>query len=224
MEDNLKVTFNPSYTGLRRDLIKNITGQENIVLDLGCADGANGDYLLNSGIAKMVYGVEFDAEMATESGKKYTKIYHGDLDDQKFLKSIINDLPALDYILMGDVLEHLYDPLLILNNLKPKLKEGGEIIISLPNIAHIELFIQVYIKGRWPRNQRGIFDQTHIRWFTRKDAFDLVENAGLKIVRYERKLRARDEMGASFDWKYKILKYLNRDWVTFQHIIVCTNA
>jgi len=120
-------------------------------------------------------------------------------------------------------LEHLNNPLQVLKELKELLKSNGKIIISLPNIAHIELFIQIYIKGTWPKNERGIFDKTHLRWFTRKDVFELITASGLKLITYERKFRSRDAIGSKFSWKYKLLKIISKDLVTFQHIIVCSH-
>ncbi|MNR30497.1 hypothetical protein D3C85_1479560 [compost metagenome] len=133
-------------------------------------------------------------------------------------------MPLFDCIIFGDILEHLYDPTIVLNDFKSKLKEKGRIIISLPNIRHIELFIQVYLYGTFPQNKRGIFDRTHLRWFTKKDCYAMLKNCNLSLIKYDRNLRARDKMGSKFDWKYNIVKFFSKDLVTFQHIIVCTHA
>ncbi|WP_298236985.1 methyltransferase domain-containing protein [uncultured Algibacter sp.] len=215
--------YNKSYIGLRTDLLKLIEGDFNKVLDVGCALGTNGEYLLKNNIADTVYGIEFDAKMAEEAEKCNTKVFCGDLNSTAFRKTIINESPLFDYILFGDVLEHLLNPQQVLTDLKSRLNKNGKIIISLPNIAHVELFIQVYIKGTFPRNPRGIFDRTHLRWFTRKDVFNLLQDSELKLLNYIRNYRSRDAIGSKFDWKYKLLKLINKDLVTFQHIVVCTH-
>jgi len=216
--------FNTSYIGLRSDLIKYISGQNNNVLDVGCASGTNGKYLLDNNIAKIVYGVEFDKEMASEAEKKYSKVFTGDLNSKDFRIEILNNEIKFDYILFGDILEHLLDPYTVLKELKAVLKENGKIIISLPNIAHIETFIQLFVKGTWPRNPRGIFDATHLRWFTKKDVYNLASVCELNLDIYEPKLRARDALGSKFNWKYNIIKKINKEWVTFQHIVVCSHV
>lgn len=213
--------YNSSYTGVRQDILKYIVGDDIVVLDVGCATGENGKFLLENKIVAQVYGIEFHREMANEARLNNTLVYQGDLNSVKFRKEVILESPQFDYILFGDILEHLYDPQTVLKELTKKLKPKGKIIISLPNIAHIELFIQIYIKGTWPTNPRGIFDKTHIRWFTRKDAFTMVEECGLKVFKYERKFRARDAIGSTFNWKFNIIKFLKKDWVTFQHILIC---
>jgi 2-polyprenyl-3-methyl-5-hydroxy-6-metoxy-1,4-benzoquinol methylase len=215
--------YNKSYIGLRPDLLEFIEGDSNTVLDVGCALGVNGDYLIENSIADSVYGVEYDESMAKEAEKCNTKVFCGDLNSKEFRKTIINETPLFDYILFGDILEHLTDPEKVLFDLKSRLDKNGKIIISVPNIAHVELFIQVYLKGTFPQNSRGVFDRTHVRWFTRKDVFKLVNDSGLTLITYQRKYRSRDAIGSKFDWKYKLLKLFSKDLVTFQHIVVCTH-
>lgn len=216
--------LNNSYIGLRIDLLKHIKGESNVVLDVGCALGINGQFLIENKIAEAVYGIEYDKEMAFEAEKCNTKVFCGDLNDKIFRNDILKESPLFDYVICGDILEHLYEPAKVLEDLRARLHKDGKIIISLPNIAHIELFIQVYLKGSWPQNNRGIFDKTHLRWFTKKDCFKMVESCNLSVVQYERNLRPRDAIGSKFDWKYKLLKLINKDLVTFQHIIVCEHA
>lgn len=213
--------FNNSYIGLRKDILKFLEGNDNSVLDVGCATGTNGDFLLKNKIATQVYGIEYDSQMAAIASKRNTKVFQGDLNDAIFRREILSNSPLFDYILFADILEHLYEPETVLLELKNRLKPEGKIIISLPNVAHIETFIQVYIKGTWPKNSRGIFDKTHLRWFTKKDAFSMIEACGLKVIKYERKFRARDAIGSQFNWKHSFLKILNKDWFTFQHLICC---
>ena len=35
---------------------------------------------------------------------------------------------------------------------------------------------------RWPREDEGLFDRTHLRWFGEADAIELLEQAGLRDV------------------------------------------
>ena len=216
--------FNSSYIGLRSDLLKYIKGNNLSILDVGCATGINGKFLLEKEIAVKVHGIELNEEMGVLAQEFLNKVFIGDLNNRKFRSEILNDPSDYDYILFGDILEHLLNPEIVLKDLVSKLKTDGKVIISLPNIAHLETFIQVFIKGSWPRNERGIYDQTHLRWFTRKDAFKLVEDQRLKIESFERIYRARDKMGSKFNWMHKLIKIFNKDLVTFQYIIKCSNG
>lgn len=216
--------FNSSYIGLRKDLLIHIKGKENIVLDVGCATGINGKYLIDKKIASQVYGIEYAHQMIDVALKNNIKVFQADLNDTASRNKILSDLPMFDYIICGDILEHLYNPDKVLLDLTKKLKPTGKLIVSLPNIAHIELFIQIYIKGTWPLNERGIFDKTHLRWFTKKDAFKLIQSSKLKVCDYYPILRARDAIGSEFNWNLKLVKFFNIEWVTFQHVLICTHA
>lgn len=166
-----EIRFNKSYIGTRQDLLRHISGENKSILDIGCATGSNGKFLLEKGIAKKVVGVEFDPEMAKTASIFYNNVYIGNLNDVAFVNGICANPLEFDYILFGDVLEHLNDSEFVLKSLSKLLKDDGKVIISVPNIAHIELFIQVFIRGTWPRNERGIFDKTHVTWFTKKDLY-----------------------------------------------------
>ena len=65
-----KKPFNPSYIGVRSDLISLIKGDSLSILDVGCANGANGKFLKDKNIADTVYGIEYDSDMA-EISKTY---------------------------------------------------------------------------------------------------------------------------------------------------------
>jgi len=213
--------FNQSYTGVRLDLFQFLDSKYDNVLDVGCATGTNAKYLKEKGIAIRVTGIEFDAAMSEIAKLNNDQFFCGDLNDKSFREMVIHDSPKYDLIIFGDILEHLIDPWSVLKEFSETLSEKGLVLISLPNIQHIELFIQVFIKGKWPLNPRGIFDKTHLRWFTYKNLVELIELSGLAIKHYEPTYRSRDPIGSQFNWKYKILKGINPRWFIFQHKVVC---
>ncbi len=116
--------FKPSYVGLRTDIVSLIDPavRDAAVLDVGCATGTTGNYLLNTGIARVVYGVEYDPAMATEAGKRYTEVLVGDVEAMDFSQAFSPN--TFDYLIFGDILEHLRAPEKLLNALMPYLKPG----------------------------------------------------------------------------------------------------
>ncbi|WP_279245306.1 class I SAM-dependent methyltransferase [Candidatus Litorirhabdus singularis] len=219
----MSTSFNSSYISPRTDLLEQIRGDGLSVLDVGCATGSNGKYLLDKGIAQEVVGFEFDPEMAAIANQFYAQVHIGDLDVID-VDQLLGDR-QFDYIILGDVLEHLKSPWKLLSTFVNRLSENGRIIISLPNIQHIDMFIHVYIKGVWPYNDRGIFDRTHLRFFTLKTMLQLIEGAGLDVVRTERQFRRRDYKGSSFnrspfEW---LLMHVFKNLYTFQFVFVCTH-
>ena len=88
---------------------------------------------------------------------------------------------TIDVILCLDVLEHLVDPWAVVESLKKYLKPGGVIIASLPNVRNWKVIFPLVLEGEWQYAQSGILDKTHLRFFTRKTAVGLFENAGFRV-------------------------------------------
>lgn len=85
-----------------------------------------------------------------------------------------------DHAIFGDVLEHLMDPESIVRQAADRLVPGGSLLACIPNVQHWSVIAQL-ILGKWPRHDSGLFDRTHIRWFTLNDMVDLMEQAGLSV-------------------------------------------
>jgi SAM-dependent methyltransferase len=81
----------------------------------------------------------------------------------------------------GDVLEHLRDPLAVLRACRAALKPGGYVVLSLPNIAHADVKLQL-LDGRFPYRDTGLLDRTHLRFFTLESVHQLLHDAGLLPV------------------------------------------
>ena len=88
---------------------------------------------------------------------------------------------SLDVILCLDVLEHLVDPWIAVRKLHTFLKPGGVMIASLPNVRNLKVIVPLIIFGDWKYTKEGLLDKTHLRFFTRKTAMELMECSGLKV-------------------------------------------
>ncbi|MGK0488820.1 MAG: 2-polyprenyl-3-methyl-5-hydroxy-6-metoxy-1,4-benzoquinol methylase [Candidatus Endobugula sp.] len=211
-------TLNDSYVGVRKDIISLIPkGGKNIdVLDVGCATGANGRFLLENGIAKSVTGFEFDEAMAESALEFYSEVYIGDLDVIDIKKSL--EGKKFHGIILGDILEHLRSPERVLKDLLAHLEPGGFCIISVPNMQHIEACYNLFVKGVWPKNERGIFDKTHVQMFTRKNLLNLLSSAELVNTEIHRNFRFRDKIGSRFPPVIGgLLKFAFPNLFTFQY-------
>jgi SAM-dependent methyltransferase len=81
------------------------------------------------------------------------------------------DFPGLNagfrYIVCGDVIEHVRDPSRLLRWLRGLMEPDGEIVASLPNSGHWHFRLNVLL-GRFPAEDRGLFDRTHLHFYTWK--------------------------------------------------------
>jgi SAM-dependent methyltransferase len=150
------------------------------VLDLGCGGGHNGALLKSAG-AREVWGVELDPGAAREAGKRLDRVIVRDLAELD--PADLGDEP-FDAILASDVLEHLDDAEGVLARAVTRLRPGGAVVISLPNVSNVYVFSQLLLKT-WPRRGSGLFDRTHVRWFAKRDMVRLLQGAGLRVLRVE---------------------------------------
>src|SRR5918997_1462732 len=98
------------------------------------------------------------------------------------------ELGRFDCLVAADVLEHLVDPWAALRAFARLLEPGGTAVVSLPNVGHWSTYAHL-ARGTWPRLPEGVHDATHLRWFTLRDARDLLEQAGLTVSAVERRAR-----------------------------------
>ncbi|MDG1164505.1 MAG: class I SAM-dependent methyltransferase [Porticoccaceae bacterium] len=171
------------YKQSRSELSGFIPVGDNSVLDIGCAAGYLGETLKKCGKAKIVFGIEGFKEAAREAEKRLDVVFLGDLETLDFSKLNSEwEGKLFDYLIFGDVLEHLRDPWSVLTASKCMLKDDGKILISLPNIRHWSVLLPLFIKGSWKYTAQGILDKTHFRFFTKSSACDMVEKSGLEIT------------------------------------------
>ena len=144
------------------------------VLEVGCACGATLLAIRNANPEAKTYGIEFD-EKAAELARHFAVVEA--LDVEKLDRPEWHE--KFDYIILGDVIEHLREPWQTMKNLAAILKPGGHVIVSVPNVMHFSVF-RMMLKGRWQYEEAGILDRTHLRFFTRTEIIALLEAAGLE--------------------------------------------
>jgi SAM-dependent methyltransferase len=151
------------------------------VLDVGCATGYLAAELARRGCT--VIGVEADAGAAEEARAVCTEVVVGDLEasaTHAAVRAAVGD--GVDVVLCADVLEHLRDPWTVLAWLGTLLRPDGpsRAIVSVPNVAHWTARREL-LRGRFPYADFGLFDRTHLRFFTRASARELAHRAGFAV-------------------------------------------
>jgi SAM-dependent methyltransferase len=86
-----------------------------------------------------------------------------------------------DHIIFADVLEHLHDPETALSTSSKLLDEHGSMLISIPNIAHNSIIIDL-INNRFQYGDIGLLDNTHLKFFTYYSFVELLNRTGLFTV------------------------------------------
>jgi SAM-dependent methyltransferase len=147
------------------------------VLELGPATGYMSRAFVGRGCS--VVGIEFDPGMAERAAAICERVIVGDLDRLDLDAELGED--RFDAIVSADVVEHLKDPLGALRRLRPFLKDGGRLAISIPNVAHGSVRLAL-LSGRWEYRDWGLLDSTHLHFFTRETFERTLEEAGFELV------------------------------------------
>jgi methionine biosynthesis protein MetW len=179
------------YETDRTDVQELVPSGARRVLDLGCASGALGAALKARAAGVEVVGVELDAAYAERARARLDHVVVGDVEEV-LSGEARSELGHFDCIVAADVLEHLRDPWAALRSAAGLLDAGGSAVVSLPNVRHWSTFVELGLRRRWPRQDWGIFDRTHLRWFTLSDARELLEQAGLEVQEVRRSLWFRE--------------------------------
>ena len=85
-----------------------------------------------------------------------------------------------DVVVCADVLEHFAHPEELLAKIRGWLKPSGVLLTSIPNIANISMRLAL-LAGQFNYADRGLLDRTHLTFFTRRTAKDLLRKAGFRI-------------------------------------------
>lgn len=143
------------------------------ILDVGAATGTIARWC--SGRDLVFYGIEPNPEWAEIAQPHYAKMVIKTVEQVP-----TTFMQGYDAVVCGDVLEHTVDPWGVLKKIQELQSPGCFFVISLPNIANLWVRLSLAM-GRFDYTERGILDQTHLRFFTRKTAIALVNKAGLDI-------------------------------------------
>lgn len=171
--------FDPGYfNSVRNSLIKHISHDFTspiCVLEVGCATGSTLGRIKYLYPNSQVYGIELNETVAALGAVSFD-IICGNIESIE----LPYNMNFFDYIILGDVLEHLTWPGAVLERLKPYLKENGCILASIPNIMNAEVIYNL-LQGRFPYEDSGIRDRTHLRFFTKAECINLFTNAGYSV-------------------------------------------
>jgi 2-polyprenyl-3-methyl-5-hydroxy-6-metoxy-1,4-benzoquinol methylase len=165
------------FAGARLDFVRLLPRDPSAaILEIGCGSGATGALALAGGRAGRYVGIELFERAANEARTVLTDVITGDVEKI--------DLPfgptEFDALIMSEVLEHLVEPQATLEKLAKCLRPGAMVMASSPNISHWRVVRELML-GRFHLADQGVFDRTHLRWFTPETFAAMFTKAGFKV-------------------------------------------
>lgn len=132
-----------------------------------------GRALVGSGLT--LDAIEMNPHWAKDAEPYYRRVFTSAVEDAPLEKGTYRT------IVCGDVLEHTADPVAVLKRLVEASASDATFIVSVPNVTHLSIRLML-LAGYFPKMDRGILDRTHLQFFTRDTARDMLEQAGLRVT------------------------------------------
>jgi 2-polyprenyl-3-methyl-5-hydroxy-6-metoxy-1,4-benzoquinol methylase len=165
----------------RTDVLAHLDRVPFRLLEIGCGAGATLAALRERGEVTAAMGVELDEAAAEAARAHFDVVLTGPVEGAPIETKIPPG--ALDAVFCLDVLEHLVDPWTQVRRLSALLGPGGQLVVSVPNIRNGKFIRNLLFKGDFAYRDAGLLDRTHLRFFTRSTAIELVTAGGLELVK-----------------------------------------
>jgi 2-polyprenyl-3-methyl-5-hydroxy-6-metoxy-1,4-benzoquinol methylase len=147
------------------------------LLDVGCGEGFVLAFFKKLGW--LVEGIDFsDFGLLNLNPSLINEFEKGDVYEILNKKLISQD--KYDVLWLGNVLEHVLDPVFLLKNLKMLLAKNGILVITVPNDASKYqelLFSEEYVDKKW-----WIIAPDHISYFNYQTLQNTCSSAGFKVL------------------------------------------
>jgi len=188
-------------------LLKMVKPNSN-VLEFGPAAGRMTKYLKEKLNCKVSI-VEIDEEAYNKAKLFCEKAFLGDIENYEWVPYF--EGMKFDYIIFADVLEHLSEPDKAVLAAKKFLREDGNLLISVPNIAH-NAVISDLMFGKFKYKDLGILDNTHIKHFTYSSLCEMVKQCGFGILKSDfiRIERPAEFTNSIDDLPFEVADYLHK--------------
>ena len=206
--------FNTMYNERIIEMIKDDKDAEINVLEVGCDCGATLLEIQNRYPNAHLYGSELN-EKAVQIASHFAVTAVNNIEEE----NLMFESGMFDYIIFGDVLEHLRDPLRTIQYCRGFLRKGGSIIASIPNLMHITV-MEGLMNGNFTYTDKGLLDKTHIHLFTFNEIVKMFQAGGyiikdikslvLSISKKHNELidRLLDCGGDAERWMYETFQYI----------------
>jgi 2-polyprenyl-3-methyl-5-hydroxy-6-metoxy-1,4-benzoquinol methylase len=163
------------YRHSRREILPLLPPSATRVLEVGPGGGYTLKWVKSIYPNSTTVGVEINDSLNDELTKNADIAIIGNIDE------CILRLGRFDLILLLDVLEHVPDATRTLSLVSRLLTDGGRVIVSVPNIAHLSVTLPLLFRRRFTYRDAGIMDRTHLKFFVEETAVQLLNDANLIV-------------------------------------------
>lgn len=171
------------YSNVNADLLATVPVDARRILEVGCGTGRFAEAYRARNPTCEYWGIEYVPSVGMQASETLDQVLIGDVESAELIADLDTRRGGrqFDVLIFGDVLEHLVDPWALLKILRTRMSDGATLCICIPNVSHWSLIAQ-QLRGEWAYADSGLLDRTHLRFFTRKSAIEMISGAGWAVV------------------------------------------
>lgn len=143
-------------------LLRYINSNDSLILDLGCGSGGTGQMIKRIYGGTRITGITCSKKEIISAKEVLDECLFGNLETDSF-PELTNR--KYDLIILSHVLEHLVDPVAVIERFLQFLRPHGKLIIALPNVAFWRCRLH-FIQGKFDYADGGPLDRTHLKFYT----------------------------------------------------------
>jgi 2-polyprenyl-3-methyl-5-hydroxy-6-metoxy-1,4-benzoquinol methylase len=177
LEEKYKEKTSNYYANYRSDILPLLPKHSSRALEIGCGTGSTLAYLKENGYCDWTCGIDLFPDAIQEAALKLDLVHQCNVEEAE----LPIERGSIDLILCLDVLEHLVNPQKVVAYLHTLLTPGGALVASIPNVRHRSVVLPLIFQNKWEYKDCGVLDNTHLRFFVKNTAIELMKSSGLKF-------------------------------------------
>jgi len=167
---------------LRLEGILKVLGdyRDSTILDVGCGQGILGKWLKERVDGRVtIHGIDISPRSVEIARGVLDRAEMVDITRAEELAGILQS-GKYDFIILSEVLEHLFWPEHVLKAIDEFGVPGVKVIVTVPNVLFWKNRLKI-LRGKFEYKRRGLMDRGHIHFFTWKSFRKMAEECGFAI-------------------------------------------
>jgi ubiquinone/menaquinone biosynthesis C-methylase UbiE len=169
----------PVHDKHNADLLALVPTSSADLIEVGCSSGALAREFKKLNPACRYFGIDIDSSYTSLAQRHCDETLTANIEDLD--NAFFNAQQDRDCWIFGDTLEHLKDPWRVLKSVRRVMPDEACVVACIPNAQHWSVQVRLSV-GNFRYEDSGLFDRTHLRWFTRTTINELFTDTGFRVV------------------------------------------